>query len=159
MDSGAGTTWRDVVGWEGLYEVSNTGRVRRVGGKELPLQVRDGYKFAKLSDSPREKTARVHRLVAEAFMGICPAGQVVHPKNADRGDNHLGNLEYGTQSENITASLPPERNGPLAACDVSRMRKLHDNYGVSRKALAELWGVSKTTVQHVVTGKTFKGVA
>src|SRR5699024_5728355 len=71
--------WKDVVGYEGLYKVSNRGNVhsvrrrdsigRKCGGRTLkPTYNRDGYLIVDLCNNRVRKSKRVHRLVAEAFI-------------------------------------------------------------------------------------------
>ena len=61
--------WKSVKGYEGLYEVSDKGRVRRVDGKVLKQQTSQfGYKVIKLNKNGKSKGYFVHRLVAEAFI-------------------------------------------------------------------------------------------
>ena len=81
--------WRAVVGYEGLYEVSDQGRVRSLDRFYL---TRDG----------KPRGFLVHRLVAQAFLGSAPEGKpnVLHSDNAP-DNNRVTNLRWGTQKENI----------------------------------------------------------
>ena len=107
--------WRPVAGWEGFYEVSNQGRVRsldrvvqttagprRYLGKPLRTGVnRHGYPMVHLSAAGRTgKTAKVHRLVLEAFTGPGPAGMEACHNNGDRTDARLANPRWDTPSAN-----------------------------------------------------------
>ena len=111
----AGETWKPVVGYEGLYEVSDHGRVKRIpaiietarGPRPTPGRIlklgehKDGYKKVDLSKSNRTRTWNVHRLVAVAFLGPCPDDLVVCHVNGNPSDNRPSNLRYGTVSENV----------------------------------------------------------
>lgn len=104
--------WRPVVE-DPLYEVSSLGRVRsldatiwygpRVGfgkrkGRILKPSVDGrGYLTVRLS---KRRTAAVHRIVAAAFLGPRPPGQVARHMDGDKTNPKLSNLEYGTQKEN-----------------------------------------------------------
>lgn len=94
--------WRPVIGYEGWYEVSNKGQVRRV---TKPLRAscggNAGYSSVTLSVHGVVKRVAVHRLVAAAFLGPCPPGHQVNHKDTNRRNPHLENLEYNTPSENI----------------------------------------------------------
>ncbi len=108
--------WKWVVGYVGFYEVSDQGRVRSVdravrhyrgGPKRLKGKVMKGIPFGRcghlevpLCKSGVQRTVRVHRLVALAWIGPCPKGmEVCHGDNGS-ADNSVGNLSYDTHSAN-----------------------------------------------------------
>ena len=109
--------WLPVVSYEGLYEVSDHGRVRsvdrfvnharsgtlRLRGRILRPAVGGRHPRAcvVLSRDGIERTKAVHALVARAFLGPCPAGQEVLHGPAGALVNRLDNLSYGTHSANI----------------------------------------------------------
>lgn len=108
--------WRPVVDFEGLYEVSDAGRVRRTGkaarhgkgrggGARLghvlaPLKNRQGYRAVQLWRGGEGAMRLVHVLVATAFLGPPPDRQEVNHRDGDKTNNALANLEYVTRSEN-----------------------------------------------------------
>lgn len=99
--------WRPVAGYEGLYEVSDLGRVRSFFGKRQGLMLRPactgGSKYLRvvLHRNGSRKDHTVHRLVAEAFVpGFLPGLQVNH-KNGDTKFNRSTNLEWITHRENM----------------------------------------------------------
>lgn len=97
--------WLDIPGYEGRYQVSNTGlvRSRKKGGKFRLLSQqtdRDGYLRIALSRDSVSRGMFVHRLVMLAFVGECPPGYEVNHKDCNRADNHVGNLEYVTHQRN-----------------------------------------------------------
>lgn len=95
--------WRLIKNFS-FYEISDKGKVRSKycrKGKEIILKQAtksNGYKQVTLVKGDKRKSALVHRLVAEAFLGSSDL-QVNH-KNLNKGDNRLNNLEYVTPSEN-----------------------------------------------------------
>lgn len=92
--------WRSVVGYEGLYQVSDEGRVRR-GGRVLKRQhTANGYPVVQLWRDGEPKTCLVHRVVAEAFIGTVPDGKEVNHRDGDKENATPSNLEYVTRSEN-----------------------------------------------------------
>lgn len=115
--------WRPVPGYEGRYEVGDHGRVRSLGFymrnprgsktwksgqalKGFAIQPQ-GYRGVTLVDENGEhKTHKVHRLVLRAFKGEPPPGKPngLH-KDDDPANNHLGNLRWGTYSENSYDSV------------------------------------------------------
>lgn len=102
-------TWRPVVGYEGLYEVSDQGRVRSLkrnttNGKILiPIKNKSCYLNVHLSIDGISRLFRLHRLVAFAFPEICGEyfeGAVCNHKNENKLDNRAENLEWCTPKYN-----------------------------------------------------------
>ncbi len=108
--------WKWVVGYKGYYQISNLGRVRSVDrvvchkygglakrkGQIRSLTTSDKYDHLAVSlwAGGVRQTNKVHKLVAAAFIGPCPKGmEVCHGPNGV-SDNSVGNLLYGTRSEN-----------------------------------------------------------
>ncbi len=102
--------WRPVPGYEGLYEVSDQGRVRslpreRTAGRILkPNRSNTGYLTVNLYKGG-DHTVTVHSLVAAAFIGTRPAGMQVRHLNGDRLDPRRVNLAYGTATQNTIDSV------------------------------------------------------
>ena len=100
--------WRAAIGFEGRYEVSDLGRVRSLprprvrAARLLAANPGDnGYPIVSLRRDGQGHSRRVHVLVAEAFIGPRPPGQVIRHLDGDSLNNSLTNLAYGTPSENI----------------------------------------------------------
>jgi len=105
--------WRAVPGYEGLYEVSDRGRVRsldrtvlaadgprRYKGKIRRLQLQSGYPFVRLCRAGEYLDIAVHRLVAAAFIGPRPDGLHVNHRDGVKTNNAPANLEYVTREYN-----------------------------------------------------------
>lgn len=90
--------WKVIKGYE-KYQVSNLGRVKSFFSKEKILKLRNhrGYSLVNLSN----KTFKVHRLVAEAFLENETKKPEVNHKNKIKSDNTVSNLEWVTREENI----------------------------------------------------------
>lgn len=110
--------WKPVVGYEGLYEVSNTGLIKSLNcynykePRIMKLGHRpDGYLSVGLSKNNVTKTKVVHRLVAEAFIPNPDNLEMVNHKDEDRANNNVENLEWCTRSYNqvYSMNLHPER--------------------------------------------------
>ena len=112
--------WKEVVGFNGFYEVSSLGRVRsldrkvfRLGrfgqdshnvykGKLIPVwQTSNGYYRITLNREGKKSNHLVHRLVANAFLENPKSKETVNHKNGIKADNRLENLEWATRSEQI----------------------------------------------------------
>ena len=114
-ENGVLEEWRDVIGYEGLYEVSNYGRVRSVSrwvsnntakryvkGRILKdCFHRYGYRDVCLSKNNQHKLYKVHRIVACAFIKNILLKPYINHKNGITNDNRLDNLEWCTQKENV----------------------------------------------------------
>lgn len=96
--------WKAVKGFEGIYEVSNRGRVKSLKyGKERilkPQQNGIGYFMVDLCYKNKKKRYYVHRLVWETFNGPIPKGLVINHKSEIKKENNLDNLELVTNKEN-----------------------------------------------------------
>ena len=116
--------WRPVVGYEGLYEVSNTGRVRSLDryvkskgesywlrkGKMLsPAKDKNGYLKVNLSCNGKNNIIRVHRLVTEAFLPNPDNLPEVNHKDEDKTNNNVENLEWCNRKDNINYGTRTER--------------------------------------------------
>ena len=90
--------WKDILGYEGLYQVSNYGRVRSLKyGKEKILKQQintDGYLHIDLYKNKKRKNYNVHRLVTIAFLENPNNYPQVNHKDENKQNNHIDNLEW-----------------------------------------------------------------
>lgn len=102
--------WRDVVGYEGIYQVSSLGRVMRTSCRGVAKQrilctiYHSRYMVVTLYKNGKGKQMLVHRLVAQAFIPNPDKLSQVNHKNGNRKDNRVENLEWVTAEENIMHS-------------------------------------------------------
>ena len=105
--------WRDVAGYEGLYQVSDQGRVKSFKwNKERflkPSMDKDGYLLVTLCAGGKRKTLKVHRLVCEAFHENPDNKPQVNHINEDKTDNRACNLEWCTCKQNVNHGSRNER--------------------------------------------------
>lgn len=164
----ASEIWKPVVGYEGLYEVSDHGRVRRYGrivGGYLP---KSGYPQIRLSKANNPKTSNIHRLVCEAFHGPPPSPEheVAHLDGA-RTNNRADNLKWKTVAENAADRKVhgTERMGEeiahlakLTAEKVREIRAKHSPPIVGYGCLAREYGVSRTAIMQIIKRRHWKHI-
>lgn len=107
--------WKDVVGYEGLYKVSNNGMIKTLGryktgynGRSYPEKIMSltkdnaGYMQISLTDNDKKrKTFKVHILVARAFIPNPENKKTVNHIDGNKENNNIENLEWNTMSEQI----------------------------------------------------------
>lgn len=115
--------WKDVEGYDGIYQISNHGRVKSLyqnkdaNGKILLKRVHRGYELVGLWKNGKVKRAKVHRLVAEAFIPNPGNLPFINHKNEMKSDNRAINLEWCT----------PKYNSNYGDAIDKRMRTLRKN--------------------------------
>jgi hypothetical protein len=96
--------WIDIKGYEGIYQVSNTGKVKSLIGNKIKIRKpkldNKGYYQINLHKNNKSKTFRLHRLVAESFIPNTSSKPFVNHKNFIKTDNSIDNLEWSTPLEN-----------------------------------------------------------
>ena len=109
--------WKDIIGYEGLYQVSNLGNVRSLNyrntGKEKVLKAgktKKGYLLVNLYKNGKMKTYLIHRLVYEAFKGPIPEGYQINHLSEIKNQNNLENLSLMTCKENVNFGTGKERS-------------------------------------------------
>lgn len=170
--------WKPVVDWDGMYEVSDMGRVRSVArvvphatSGTLTIKQREmkqgangrGYKQVWLCRGGEYTPKLVHRLVLEAFIGPCPDGMECCHGNGERRDNRLSNLRWDTRSAN---QLDKDQHGTSRRGEQSSLAKLTQRqvneirYRYKKgcranggRALASEYGVSDSQISRIVAGK------
>lgn len=168
--------WKAIEGYEGLYEVSNLGRVKsleryenaRIGvlrkRKERFLKYfldKDGYEKVTLSKNHKLKTIGVHRLVAETFIENPEKKPQVNHIDEDKTNNSSMNLEWVTQIENVNHGTRNKRiseamtNNPLTSKPVIAISK-ETNQKTYFCSVSE--ASRKTNIQHSRIKECIKGI-
>lgn len=161
--------WRPVIGYEGLYEVSNMGRVRTVSRyivykngridyhrKSIIKQgMNKGYLYVTLCKDGFIRTKSVHRLVAETFIPNILNKPCIDHINTIKNDNRVENLRWVTHKENmnngITKMKIKGRNNKTAAIKMKRTRikngytKMVYQFLFDGTLIAEYYGVSEAS--------------
>jgi NUMOD4 motif/HNH endonuclease len=164
--------WRAAVGYEGFYEVSNLGRVKRVapGTSARPGRIMqrrpapDGDLTVQLFKGGRSYGTNVTKVVGEAFIGPCPDGFVFKQRDGDQANVGASNLCIVSRSESMQMAWAA---GKLCVGECRRDAKLTDDKvreirslwpGVSQKAIGALFGVSQAVVWHIIHRKRWRHV-
>ncbi len=167
--------WRDIVGAEGIYEASSLGRIRRVkagcgtqsGRVLIPHMQNQGRLTVNLSLNGVHWRKQVHHFIAEAFLGPRQPGYEINHKDGDYQNNAVSNLEWVTGKQNIYHAwyvLGKDRHGENCPCaklteaEVVDIRKMRSN-GFRLRDIAESFGVSISTIQDIITRRTWRLVS
>lgn len=158
--------WRAVVGYEGWYEVSNLGRVRRIKayGRRATGIIKAaldnlGYPHVSLSRLNVTTTRRVHRLVAIAFVANPIGKRYVNHIDGNKAHCAARNLEWVTTSENhvhaFATGLRHWRK-KLSVDDIHTIRELAGT--MTNQAIANIFGVSRVQISKIVLGQDHRYV-
>ena len=173
--------WKDIQGFEGLYQVSDHGRVKALerpinhtfGGKSI-LKERilklnthsEGYKCISLRKNGILKTFKVHRLVSIAFIPNPENKCSVNHINGIKSDNIVKNLEWCTRKENMVhavktglhVALSGENHGG-SKLNEDQVREI--KYGLtdlSQRVIAKMFNITQAQVSLIRTNQKWKHI-
>ena len=163
--------WKDILGFEGRYEASNTGSVRSVPRPGQPryqkLKAADrsngGYgRLVLTREDGKRCNVMLHKAVLEAFGGPRPDGALVRHIDGDKTNNHIENLTWGTHKENqadrvLHGTHSRGENNPsayLTEVQVTEIRNRRAS-GAPLKDLSVEFGVTLVMVSSICTGKSW----
>lgn len=162
--------WKDVAGYEGIYEISTHGRVKshhNWGGKDRiikPQPHEKGYHSYRLCKKGVRRKFRAHRLVYVAFIGPIPPELQINHINGIKTDNRPENLEVVDARENSNHALRTGLNkchgenstaAKLTNADVFTIRSRNDN-GESCVAICKDYPVGVNTIRSIVARTSWK---
>lgn len=169
--------WRDIKDYEGLYQVSNLGRVKslariRYNGHERGHQLNEiirkpyagkvGYLTVTLCKNGKHKNCTIHRLVAQAFIPNPENKGTVNHIDGDKHNNNVFNLEWNTMKENSRHAFRTglndgnkfsnEKNGKtkLSKEQVIEIRNKYVPKIYTLKMLGDEYGVGESTIGHII---------
>lgn len=123
--------WKDIPGYDNLYQVSNMGRVKslnynRTRKEKLLMFSKDKYGYLRVTISKEgvKKYVQVHRLVCEAFLQNPFNLPQVNHRNEDKTDNRIENLEYCDAKYNINYGMAIERRSKALINNPKRSKKI-----------------------------------
>ncbi len=141
--------WHDVKNFEGLYQVSNFGRIRNIKGRTLKQQInKDGYFRVGLSFNHKRRYYFVHRLIAEVFLPNPDNKKFIVHKDHNRQNNQISNLQWINGSNNRPV-YQFDRHGNLigkyqSSCQAAKQLGISD---VDIRCCAN--GITKTAYHYI----------
>ena len=175
--------WKPVVGWEELYEVSNTGKVKTKDrvvkcntgegikkAKEMKSKTdRYGYSGITLRIGKRILQTGVHRLVAKAFIPNPEDKEQVNHIDGNKLNNHVTNLEWVNNKENSAHAVRTGltngkwelgENNPAVKLDTATVLKIRSMYaeGISQIAISKQLDICSRNTHCIVRRKSWKHI-
>jgi hypothetical protein len=164
--------WKDIAGYEGLYQVSNMGRVKtmaRLHREDRPYVKKErvmkppvnsvGYPQVALYKNKKGVIHSVHKLVATAFIERLPEHQVVNHKDGNKQNNLVSNLEWCTYSHNHRHAirtglivLPMGEDHYASKVTNAQRDAIYRIYkaGMSQKEIGNWYGISQPSVSDII---------
>jgi hypothetical protein len=162
--------WKDVPGYEGLYQVSNIGNIKSLPKRRVKedkilkfnINVRHNYASVVFTKDGIKKSLRVNRLVALAFIPNPKNKCFVNHIDSNRLNNRIENLEWVTVKENSEHAL---KNGRVPIGECSYFSKLTNEQAKyikysnkSPKELLREFNISSGAIYHIIRGRTWKHI-
>ncbi|WP_165020898.1 NUMOD4 motif-containing HNH endonuclease [Dysgonomonas sp. ZJ279] len=179
MDNYCDEIWKDIIGFENFYQISNCGNVRSLerlivrinGSKQLTRSVllkpyrgkTSVYYQISLSKKSVGYKFLVHRLVAQAFLKDWDSKLEVNHMDGNKHNNNATNLEMCTRQGNIDHSIftnlkkdygEKHVHAKLTNAEANKIRNLH-KWGIRQVDLAGMYGVAKQTINNIIHFKSY----
>lgn len=175
--------WKDIKGYEGFYQISNLGRVKRLGNlppyKEHFLKLicnRQGYFYVCLCVENKRQAKTVHRLVAQAFIPNSKNKPCVNHIDGKKSNNKAENLEWCTHCENtkhayktgliklntksfIESNRQKSRNRrKCTENQVKEIKKIHFETGWGSCRIAKLVNLNRAIIENIIRNKNYRDI-
>lgn len=166
--------WKNIPGYRDLYQVSVLGSIRSLikwNGTEKrilnPGKHRDGYLSVCLYKNKKKKFYLIHTIVLETFIGSCPPGMECRHLDGNPRNNTLGNLCWGTHSDNMKDRtkhgnfnwLKPNNIGELNGKAklnnwiIRIIKQLLKQGKLSQKEISQIFNIDRSEISNINTGK------
>lgn len=159
--------WKDVKGFEGIYQISNQGRLRSMerfvkcrgeNFRRLPSQIMkpmyssQGYLNHRVTVNGKSTTLFIHRLVAEHFLNCDFDEKFVDHIDRNKTNNHASNLRFVSPKENMRN----RSDNKLDFEKVSQIKSLLKN--MTQKEIAKMFNVRQSMISRIKTGDRWADV-
>lgn len=161
--------WKNIEGFENLYQISNLGRFKSFKYKQARILRKGdamGYEIIRLFNNKKIYTLKVHRLVASHFIENQDNKPEVNHKNGNKKDNTVFNLEWVTKSENIRHAISTglrsvkigESHGYSKLNEDQAKKIKYELNHLGNSELAKLFNVNRATIYMVKQNKNWKHI-
>jgi hypothetical protein len=156
--------WKDIKGYEGLYQISNLGRIKsfrqnKEGKIRAVMKHPTGYSAVKLHKGDTHINKFVHRLLCEAFKENPNNLPLVNHIDENRSNNDLSNLEWCSYKHNSSHAIRKRRNkytdDPMPWQDIKKMREDFSKLNITKKAFYDMndFPISYAYFVNILNGK------
>ena len=155
--------WRDAIGFEGFYKISNYGRILTVKSntiKKLTIDKHDGRPYCCLWANNKQAQVRPHKLVLEAFVGKRPEGMECCHNDGNPQNNHLSNLRWDTAKNNHADKVRHGTTNRGENCGTAKLTGIQVDAIRQDTRLQRLiaidYGVRANTISRIKSGVRWK---
>jgi hypothetical protein len=170
--------WKDIIGYEGIYQISNLGRVkslsRIVNRSNSPMRTKEKivqtnkwkkYHEVDLYILGKRKKFYIHRLIAIYFIPNPRNLKQINHIDGNKGNFDISNLEWSTQSENIKhahdfigINVPKGEKHFSSKLTDDIVKEIRATKNPNQVHLGKKYGVSPSTIRYILTRKTWKHI-
>lgn len=151
--------FKDIIDYEGLYQVSNMGNVYSIKNDMLLKKTIDTYGYYRvgLFNNKKQKKHLIHRLVATTFLNIIPLKNLVCHKDGSRINNNVNNLYYGDYQDNWDDTVEQGKSlkgtkHPKNVLNEIQVLEIYNSRNIMLKDLANMYGVSIGAIASIKQG-------
>lgn len=156
--------WKYINGYEGLYEISNKGKVRNAEGRILKARTQNkGYFYVTLHSNHKERKFTIHRLVAEVFIPKINGFNQVNHINGNKKDNSVENLEWCNQRLNYNHGMQKflyshNDNHYFAKLTNEQVRTIPTLFkiGFTRTTISRILNVNVSSIEAIEKGISYR---
>lgn len=158
-------TWKDVVGYEGLYEVSDHGRVRSIKTGCIKTYTENKLHkrpFLGLWKSNKIKIFKPHTLILTTFVGPRPQGMECCHNDGNPWNNHLSNLRWDTPRNNQLDRIKHGTSNRGERCAAAKLTEAQVRAILVdtrlQQVIADEYGVRQNTISRIKSGKRWRHI-